>query len=40
MTGEGCPLKTRDMEWDWLDVIWSGAKSVFGVYFDLFLLLC
>ena len=28
------------MEWDWLNVTWSGAKSVLGVYLDLFLLLC
>ena len=39
VTGEGYPVKTRDMEWDWLDVFWSGAKGVFGVYLDLFLLL-
>ena len=39
VTGEGYPLKTRDMEWGWLDVSWSFCKECFGMGIDLFLLL-
>ena len=39
VTGEGYSLKTRDMEWGWLDVSWSFCKECFGMVIDLFLLL-
>ena len=36
VTGEGYPLKTRDMEWDWLDVFLEWCKECFLVCILIF----